>query len=169
MAGGGRGAQVDNIWFTKLQTNTDEYAEQTRSIKVPLMTASDAKRHNRDMKPSDSRRCTIFPVFHFCNKKKKRKILIQLESETVQVQQRFKVFHFVVFPGHSLVIHGSCRASVCRSQLSFVVVRAAHLGSLCCNYHWLSHATSRQRHLCLSSLTLSLAHPSQNVPERHLD
>lgn len=139
---------------------------------MPLMTAGDAKRHNRDMKPfvvsgaadagfvSPSSTSTR-------RKKKKRKILIQLESETPQVQQWFEVFQFVVLPGHSLVSHGSCRASVCRSQLSFVVVRAAHLGSLCCNYHWLSHATSL--HLCLSSLTLSLVHPSPNVPERHLD
>lgn len=44
------GAQADSIRFTKLQPNTDVMLNRQR-IKVSLMTASDAKRHNRDMKP----------------------------------------------------------------------------------------------------------------------
>lgn len=58
----------------------------------------------------------FFPLSSTSTKKKKKKNPDSVYSaDTVQVQQQFKVFQFVVFPGHSLVSHGSCIESACRS------------------------------------------------------
>lgn len=94
----------------------DEYVEQTQSNKVGLMMASDAERDMQLFVESAGANSVFYfpPVFHFYKKKKKNPDSVY-SADTVQVQQQFKVFQFVVFPGHSLVSHGSCRESACRS------------------------------------------------------
>lgn len=100
----------------------------------------------------------FFPplVFHFY---KKKKILIQHKSaDTVQVQQQFKLFQFVVFPGTF--------ARKSRPLAETKPVPPHHHSSLCVRHTWdpsavitagfpTQHpAARRQRHPSLSSLTL---------------
>lgn len=112
---GGRGCTQIIYESSNSKPKADEYAEQTQSNKVHLITASDAERDIQLFVVSAGANGGFFfpPVFHFY---KKKKILIQRKSaDTVEVQQQFKVFQFVVFPGHSLVSHGGCRERACRS------------------------------------------------------
>lgn len=94
----------------------DEYVDQTQSNKVGLMMASDAERDMQlFVESAGANSVFFFPPSSTSTKKINKYPDSVYSADTVQVQQQFKVFQFVVFPGHSLVSHGSCRESACRS------------------------------------------------------